>query len=264
MTTIGDIYDFLNEIMPFSLQESWDNSGFLAGDAAQPVTSVLTCLDITSKTVDEAEKLGAQLIVSHHPVIFQPIRSVTADSVVYKLVRKNISAICCHTNADIAPCGTNGIAYEMMKDSLSLGECSPLEMLPNGNGIGWICGCEPVHASELAAKLEDIFGCPVRYSRTDKLIKRLGFCSGSGGSMLEEAVSAGCDALITGDVKHDRFVEADNIGTALFDCTHYATEVPFASAAAGYISERFPDIAAYVSESGADYIAFSDADRQNT
>ena len=256
MLTVQDIYDYLDEIMPFSAQEKWDNSGLIVGDKNAEATGIMTCLDITAAAVEEAHSLGVQLIISHHPVIFDPVKTVTSESVVYRLIRYGISAICCHTNADIADCGTNGIAYDMMKDILSLGERTVLDTVcPDGSGIGWICGCTEISPDELAEKLGTIYkGCPIKYTAPDKKIRRLAFCSGSGGSLLEEAAAAECDALITGDVKHDRFVEAENRGLALFDCTHYGTEIPFADKTAEYLSEKFHQLAVYSSDHGKGYI----------
>ncbi|MBQ4225973.1 MAG: Nif3-like dinuclear metal center hexameric protein [Oscillospiraceae bacterium] len=250
MVRVSDIYAYLDEIMPFSAQEEWDNSGLLVGSGETAVTKVLTCLDITLKTVYEAERIGAQLVVSHHPVIFHPLKRVMVGTPVYELIRSGISAVCCHTNADNAVnYGTNAAAYELMKKNIALGEKTPLP-----DGVGWMCDTPEMSAKELAQLLAGIFGRAPRYTAGSGSIKRIGFCSGSGGSMLADAAAAGCDAYITGDVKHDVFVDAENMGAALYDCGHYETELPFAAACAGYISERFTDTAVSVSGDGRDYI----------
>ena len=122
MTTVSDIFEFLNGMMPFSLQEKWDNSGLLIGSGDREVSCVMTCLDITAAAAEEAAEKGAQLVVSHHPVIFDPLKSICTDSPVYRLIRNGISAVCSHTSADATDCGTNGIVYDLLKAPLSLGK----------------------------------------------------------------------------------------------------------------------------------------------
>ena len=112
MFTVGDYYDTLNQIAPFRLAESWDNVGLLVGSRDNKVTKTLIALDVTSKVIDEAIDIEANLIITHHPVIFSPITSISSDSIVYKLIQNGISVISAHTNLDIAKGGVN--------DSLSL------------------------------------------------------------------------------------------------------------------------------------------------
>lgn len=258
MPNTGDIYDYLDEIMPFSKAEKWDNSGLLAGGYDCPVTKVLTCLDITNETVDEAVSMGAELIISHHPIIFEPLKRVLVGTPLYKLINNGITAICCHTNADIADCGTNGAAYELLRDILGLGERAVLEELfPDGTGLGWICSCDKLSAKELAEKLGAAFKTSVRYTDGGNVIERIAFCSGSGGSLLD-MISDRSTALVTGDVKHNVFVDAENRRISVFDCTHYSTEILFAEKLCRLLSERFPDLEVFASENGADYIRFVD------
>ncbi|MEI3579428.1 MAG: Nif3-like dinuclear metal center hexameric protein [Acutalibacteraceae bacterium] len=107
MSTVSMIYGKLNSLAPFATQESWDNSGLLAGDPGAEVTQALVVLDITGDAVREAQELGAQLIVSHHPVIFQPLKKLESGSVAWELARAGISAISAHTNLDKARGGVN-------------------------------------------------------------------------------------------------------------------------------------------------------------
>ena len=107
MVTAGDIYDFLNVCAPFETAMSFDNAGFLVGERQAPVSAVLLALDITPKVVGEAARLGAELIISHHPVIFQPLRRMGPRDVPYLLAQHGIGAICAHTNLDFAPGGVN-------------------------------------------------------------------------------------------------------------------------------------------------------------
>ena len=96
MTTVRDIYNFIDSVIPFSTQESWDNSGFLAGDPDMGVHRIITALDITNKVIDEAFYENAELIVSHHPIIFTPIKSVMANSPVGRMINADIEGNFCH------------------------------------------------------------------------------------------------------------------------------------------------------------------------
>lgn len=107
MATVGDIYRWMDEIAPFSTAMDFDNVGLLVGDASQLVERVLIALDITGDVAEEARQVDAQLVISHHPVIFQPLRSLEAASVPYRLAKYGISAICSHTNLDMAENGVN-------------------------------------------------------------------------------------------------------------------------------------------------------------
>ena len=107
MAAIDEIYRYLNEIAPFSTAMDFDNAGFLVGDGKTEVTKALVTLDITAQSVRQAREKGAQLIVSHHPVIFHPLKRLLSNSVPYLLAKEGIGAICAHTNLDMAPGGVN-------------------------------------------------------------------------------------------------------------------------------------------------------------
>lgn len=124
MTTVGEIYEYMDRIAPFELAESWDNSGLLCGSSELPADSVLVSLDITSEVAQEAAEIGAQLIVSHHPVIFEPLKSLSPASVPWRLAASGISAICAHTNLDIAAGGVN----DCLAQRLCLNNRKPLQI----------------------------------------------------------------------------------------------------------------------------------------
>ena len=109
MATIKDIYNFIDSFAPFNTQEEWDNSGLLVGDKNAKVTKILFALDVTSDVIEQAKNVGANLIITHHPVIFKAISNVLSDSLMYKLISNNISIICAHTNYDKAVDGVNDI-----------------------------------------------------------------------------------------------------------------------------------------------------------
>lgn len=228
MLTVREIYETIDTFAPFESQASWDNSGLLVGCMEMPAQRILTTLDISRPVLAAAKAQDIQLIVAHHPVIFSPLKSLPADSPVYQLAASGIAAICVHTPLDMAPEGLWGDAYHQLKEPLALAE-NPAVLEPcwqDGRGFGWIADSRRTWTpAELAQTLEAAGGFSgIRYSAWEHSIRRIGYCSGSAASMLELAADKGCDALITGDIKHDRWYAAEYLGVSLFDCGHYGTE----------------------------------------
>ena len=117
MTTVNEVYQQLCSFAPLQLQMSFDNAGFLVGGGDAQVHRVLRALDITDAVIDEAVELGAELIVSHHPLIFHPLRQLHPDgegSKVVRLLEQEIAAVCMHTNLDIAQGGVNDVLIRLL------------------------------------------------------------------------------------------------------------------------------------------------------
>lgn len=255
MITVRDIYKAIDKNAAFSTAEKWDNCGILAGDPEGSVTKIVTALDITKKVILEAHDIGAELIVSHHPVIFTPRRAVLADSPEGMLLRMGISAICVHTPFDMAICGMNKALFDILGEPLGLSEnSSPLEDCGNGLAVGKVYDMKmPLSPADCGRRLKNALGCTVvRYADGGGDIKRIAICSGSGGSMLSDAQSLGADALVTGDVKHDVLVDAHNIGMSVFDCGHYHTERVFADVMKGMLHEAFPELDVRAAQNNTD------------
>ena len=253
---ISDIKEYLDSLYPFSLQEKWDNSGYLVESAVQECERVILALDITNDVVDEAFHKDAELIISHHPVIFEPRRRITRNDPVYKLIESGIGALCMHTNLDIARGGTNGVILDKLSKRLDVDcEPEPFEELGGDKGLGWIISLkEGVVLRELARVCKEIFDC--EYVRTTHdsgtNISRIALCSGSGGSMLGLAAEKGCDALITGDVKHGVWIDAANCGISLLDCGHFHTENIVLWELRRVLEERFPQLDIEIAECSTD------------
>ena len=247
--TVGDIYSFINEIAPFSLQQSYDNSGICAGSRDMPVTRVLTSLDITSAVVDEAAAKGCELVLSHHPVIFRPLRTLSPDNPAVKLAVKGIAAICMHTSFDSAEGGMN----DLLAAKLGFTVREVLDY-DDGKPMGYVCKPEKAFtAHTLAEHCKTLLGCKVvRFTDAPAPIDLIGVCSGSGGSCLKAALSKGCGALITGDVKHSDFVAASDCGFCLIDAGHYYTANIFHADIARRLCERFEGLEVVPAESFPD------------
>ncbi len=236
---IKDVLLYFNKVAPFSYADSYDNPGLIVGDPEKEIHKVIACLDITNNVVNEALERGADLIVSHHPVIFNPIKKINPLDPVYSLIKNEISAIAVHTNFDIAIGGVNDTLIKL----LGFKSVGVLETTQS-NGMGYGAVCDLVREftpKELAAHCKQKLALKsVKYSDNDtKIIKRAGVCSGSGGSNLKDAYNLKCDALITGDIKHKVWIEAENLGMVLIDAGHYGTEKCAAGRIADILTEFF-------------------------
>lgn len=129
MTNVGDIYNFIDSFAPFESAMSFDNVGLLVGDKKQNISTVILALDITEDVINEAKDKNAELIISHHPVIFNPIKNLSSGSIPYLLAKNNISAICAHTNLDMA----NGGVNTCLADCLGLTKLKPLNVYSERN-----------------------------------------------------------------------------------------------------------------------------------
>ena len=252
---IQEIYRIIDSFAPFSLQESYDKSGLLAGDPQKEVHRVLLTLDITTPVVNEAMARGAELILSHHPVIWDPIKALMPSHPVWHLAQSGIGAVCAHTNIDIAEGGLNDFVGDMMKEPLHLtGPYQPLAVLSQGRALGRVCTlAEPMDAPALADRLRSVFHCgSLRYDSPApaEQIQKIAWCTGSGCDLIPEAIAAGADALISGDAKHSVWAEAKNRGFTLFDCGHFETEVPVVRLFQQILRESAPQVETLISEAG--------------
>ncbi len=249
---ISDVYSFLDEKYPLSLQESWDNSGYIVESDSEKCSKILLTLDITNDSVDEAVNKKADLAISHHPVIFNPLKKIQVDTPVYKLVRSGIGAICMHTNLDIAEGGTNTVIAGKIAEKLGISaNIEPLEDC----GLGCIIELEKVvDCDKLAEILKDIFNIErVKMSMYGEyILSKIAICSGSGGSLWKLAKAKGCDALITGDVKHDVWIDANNSKFTIIDCGHFHTENLVLWELRRVLEEKFPMVDVEISESSVD------------
>lgn len=235
---VYDIYDFLDEKYDFSSALHYDNVGLLVGDGREKVTGVLVCLDCTDEAISEAVKQGANLIVTHHPVIFDPLKSVTEQSLVYRLIKNGISVISAHTNLDQADDGVN----DALAEAVGL---SDVEKIADSEGFFYRIGelSEPATSEELARAISEKLSLPVKYVGNSSFIKRVAVCSGSGGSMLGEVINTGVDAYITADIKHNVFMEAHEAGLTLIDAGHFNSEDIIVEPLSKELGAAFPDLA---------------------
>lgn len=252
MYTIKEIFGCLNAAFPFSKAESWDNAGILV-DMYRPVSKILVALDASIPVIEEAEKTGAELIISHHPVIFDPIKALSLKHPAVMALKKGIGIISAHTNFDIGYLSADSHFSELLANSLSFREEGILDVThtdPHPLGFGRVGHLsKSMTSQEFAVALKNAAGCDsLRFVPTDKSIRRIAFCCGGGAEYLEKAIEMGLDAYITSDVKHNHFTDAINAGIALFAPTHYQMERPAMKSLLPLLKQSFPDAEIILSE----------------
>ncbi len=245
-----DVYSFLDCKFPFATQSGFDNAGFLVGDKNKTLCRAVVALDITDEVVDFAVRNGADLIVSHHPVIFEPLNSLTSDSVVYRLAANGISAICAHTNLDMACGGVN----DVLCNAIDLEAVTPV--LPEGEAYSARVGklSKPLSPADFAAQLKSKLSTRVKFISAQATVKTVAVCSGSGGSMFEDIAKLNVDAFVTADIKHNIFLEAKHRGISLYDCGHFESENVVIEPLAKLLNDNFGDVFVPYLKSNIEYM----------
>ena len=253
MTTVRQVYEAMQAIAPLELAESWDNPGLLV-DCGGAVHRVLTALDITPEVVEEAAAKQCEMIVSHHPVIFDPLKRLGPQDVPFQLVRAGISAVCMHTNLDAAEGGVN----EVLAGIFGMRNWEPF-----ADGCGRVGEVDPIPVPELAQKAQGALGnrcnlpetgpaVQVKYTDSGRPVRRLAVISGAGGSLFEEAIAMGADCLLTGEANHHHACDAARLGLSLIAAGHYATEFPVTAAVAERLRAACPELEVLVSTANRD------------
>lgn len=257
MAIVNDVINAFSVIAPASdmAEDEYDNVGLLVGKRKSNVTKVLCCLDATRAVIDEAIALGAELIVSHHPMIYAPIRSVTTDDVtgdkVVKAIENHVAIYAAHTNLDFTPDGINDYAAEL----LALKDVEV--MCPFGQpgaGMGRVGVLrKPTTAEKLGELCKNVFHDDFVRIVGDKnaVVNRVAVINGAGGGdvkYIDAAIDAGADCLVTADVKHHVAVYAVDRGFTLIEPQHYAMEHVYIGKLAAKLREKFPELDIFVSE----------------
>lgn len=256
MASVVAVCQFIDAFAPFELQENFDNAGFLVGRKKQEVTRILVALDITREVVEEAARWGAELIVAHHPVIFNPVKQITdatpAGQILLELIENKIAAICAHTNLDAALGGVN----DCLAEALELTEIGQLQQAgvdaqgrPYGIGRVGTVHRPGLSAGEYAAFVKErLNAANVRFVGGGKPVQRVAVGGGACGSMLEDVVAQGCDTFVTSDLKYNQFLDAKALGLNLLDAGHFPTENVVCGPMVQWLSEAFPRVEVRLSE----------------
>lgn len=240
MPTLSEIYSFIDSFAPFRIQDSFDNSGLCVGDLRDkaPVTSIVFALDATNRVIEEAHLKGAQLVITHHPVIFNAIKHLDSNFPYALAVKYGISCIGAHTCLDSAEYGVSdmmvdALGFENLNIVTEINRTDPETGAPIGYGA--MAKCKKTTPEELAAHAGKCFNsAALRYVSGGRDIDTVACGSGACSGILHAAYEKGAQALITGDVKLDVFLEAERLGMTLIDAGHYETE----AIALKYLAEK--------------------------
>ncbi|MBM4001087.1 MAG: Nif3-like dinuclear metal center hexameric protein [Planctomycetes bacterium] len=236
MTRIDDVRRFLERYAPARFAEDWDNVGLLVGRADRPVRSVMTCLTITRAVVDECVAARADLIVTHHPLPFQPLKRITDETVpgdlLLRIIEARVAVYSPHTAFDSAARGIN----QRLAESIGLGSIEAIVERSSGTessvpapdcGAGrWgLCG-EPTSIGELAERLRRVTAARTVQlaGGIDDRVSRVAVACGSAGSFLDRAARLGCELFVTGETGLHTVLEARARGVAMLLLGHYASE----------------------------------------
>ncbi len=239
MTKIREIYDAINELAPFDTQMNWDKSGFSVGDIESEAKTVIMALDITDKVIDFAVEKQAQLIITHHPLLFDPIKKLMSTDLVYRLVQNEIHTIGAHTNWDSAMLGVNYVLANL----LGLQNIEPLNVEGEPAPLARI-GDLPTEMTEeefIGMAKKALNAGNITYTKGNGKIKRVAVIGGGGGDFWKACAEAGADALLTGDAGYHNYLGAHKAGIMLATAGHYETEYPAIAALRDILAEKFPE-----------------------
>ena len=254
MTTVKEIMEFMETLAPWELKMDWDNVGLNCGSKAQKVTKILVALDPFEHVCQEAADWGAELLITHHPLIFRAIPMVTDEAAITRglmtLVKNDISHFCAHTNLDCAQGGVNDV----------LAEALGLQNVEKLGAYGGMMRCGTVQEQTVEAFLglvKEKLGCEgLRYVNGGKPVRKVAVGGGSCSDGLYDVIQAGCDTFVTSDVKYNGFWDAYEQGVTLIDAGHFYTENPVVAVLAEKIAAAFPEVEVKISQTHADCMRF--------
>ena len=261
--TIKQVLDALEQFAPLPLQESWDNAGLQIGLTEAEVSGALLCLDVTEKVVDEAISRGCNLVVSHHPLLFHGLKQVSGrtdvERTVVKAIKNDVAVISMHTNLDNALGGVNWKMAERLvgteaatgKPSSTLAEAAirPMGVAPKESQ--WVMATlpEPLEARAFVAQVKERFGVVCAHCNELLLrpIRRVAICGGAGDFVLDDAIAAGADAFITGEMHyHQYFGHEQQIQICVIG--HYESEQYTAEVLRDIIAKACPGLRCCIAE----------------
>lgn len=224
------IIDILNRIAPFSFAEDWDNVGLMIGDPDQEITGILAALDPTIALLTEAQEVNANLIITHHPIIFHPLKNIQLDqpesAFIAKSIINGIAVAACHTNLDIVQNGVNE-ALARQIDLIDYAPLIPPSAPPPAIGLG-LSGTlrQPLRADAFFSGVCKVLDLPAINitGPIPEIIERVAICGGSGSELAAAAQKSGAQVYITGEVKHSTARWAEDAGYCIADAGHFGTE----------------------------------------
>lgn len=235
--TVSQILELLDRLAPMELAEAWDNVGLLAGHPDNPVDTVLCALDLNAQVIEEAALMGAQLIVTHHPILFRGRKNLREDDaegrMLCALVRSNLSLIAMHTNYDNACPGVNDALARAL-------ELEDVEVLDEGMRVG---STDRGTLEAFAAFAESRLGGVIRrYGAPDAPISRVAVLGGAGEDFVPKALAAHADVYLTGEMAYHKGTDAADNGLCVLEAGHAATERPGILALSAALQKAADDV----------------------
>jgi len=250
MTKVADVVSAMKNFAPFELAEEWDNVGLLIGNNDKEVYKILVMLDLDKQGFEEALEIGADMILTHHPIIMSPLSSIT-DPVLLGVIENKISVCSMHTNLDSATEGVN----QVLAETLGLSDIEEIDFDGICGRVGNVEECtlgEFLQSIKLALDIEH-----VRYvgSKRNK-INKVAVLGGAGADFIPNAKIANCDVFVTADVKYHQAQVADKLGINVVDAGHFETENPVIYKIARYLRGCFEDVEIITSLRNKSYIKY--------
>ncbi len=261
MTTVADILQFIETLAPPYMKYEWDHIGLNCGHTDAPVAKILVALDPFSETIEEAIEMGAQLLITHHALIWEGgfvNDETTWGKNTLTLIENGIAHINAHTNLDCAPGGINDVLAQKLGLS-QISVANPMGTNEAGVPYGLLrVGSVPEQSMEVFLQtVRNALGCEgLRYVNPAKKVHRVAVGGGSCGSDLMDAYRAGCDTFVTADVKYNQFRDAYDLGMNMIDAGHFHTEAPAVAALAEKLAAQFPEISVKISEKQCDHMKY--------
>jgi len=258
MYRVKDVANIIERLAPTRLAESWDNVGLMVGDPDKIVETIFICLDVTSENVSRAIEQGADLIISHHPLIFSPIKNIVENDILggilCTLIKNDIAVYSAHTNLDHADGGMNDILADKLgledvrrftEEECTDGTGNPID---NIGRVGYLD--TPVELEDFKSLVKSILGCRSIRSlgNPSDTISTVALCTGSGGEGIYSAYHSGADVYVTSDIKHHEAQLAFELGINLIDAGHFETENTICDFLKTYLEENLTDIEVIASD----------------
>ncbi|MGN1442798.1 MAG: Nif3-like dinuclear metal center hexameric protein [Acutalibacteraceae bacterium] len=237
MPTVKNISDYVDSLAPFDTKCDWDNCGILVGDKDREIHKIGFTLDLTPETLKNAVSEGVQLVVTHHPVIFHAQKSFISGNIAFEAAKNGIDVISAHTCFDCADGGVNDVLCEV----LGLTDAQKVESAETVKPMARIGKTDTVSPKDLAALVSRKLDITVRLVDGGKNIEKVAVCGGAGMCFLDDVLSAGADAFVTGEIKHNEMLEAKENGITVIAAGHFETEYPAMNALKNKVQERFAD-----------------------
>ena len=236
LATVNDLVELLEELMPSSLAEDWDNVGLMVGRKGKTVKRILLALDLSKEVVEQAIAQKIDMIITHHPAIFKKLKRVVDNAwqqdLLLTLMENGIAVYSAHTNLDCVSTGVNDVLAKLLK-------LEDADILDDSNGLGRIGCVEKMTLADYAQFVKTALKADyVIVGDAGKQVHKVAVCGGAGSDLIDLALAKGADTLVTGDVKYHSAQQAVFSGLNIIDAGHQPTELPVLDKLADRLSMR--------------------------